>query len=34
MMFFGIGLAINLLLIAAYFVWAYKQGKKRDRSDD
>ncbi|MDJ0776799.1 MAG: hypothetical protein QNJ85_02975 [Gammaproteobacteria bacterium] len=34
MMFFGIGLVINLLLITAYFVWAYRQGKKRDRPDE
>jgi len=32
--FFGIGIAINLLLIAAYFIWAYRQSKKaRDREE-
>jgi len=31
--FFGIGLVLNLALITAYFIWAYKQGKKRDRRD-
>ena len=34
MVFFGIGLAINLLLLAAFVVWAVRQGKKRDHSDD
>ncbi len=33
-MFLGIGVVINLLLVTAYFVWAWKQGKKRDRPDD
>lgn len=27
--FFGIGLVLNLALITAFFVWARKQGKKR-----
>ncbi|MBT8435001.1 MAG: hypothetical protein KJN95_10075 [Gammaproteobacteria bacterium] len=32
--FFGIGIAINLLLIAAYFIWAFRQSKKtRDREE-
>lgn len=26
--FFAVGIAINLILIAAFFVWAFKQGKK------
>ena len=26
--FFAVGLAINLVLIVAFFVWAFKQGKK------
>ncbi len=34
MMFLGIGVVINVLLVTAYFVWAWKQGKKRDRPDD
>ena len=25
--FFAVGIAINLILIAAFFVWAFKQGK-------
>lgn len=32
--FFGIGIAINLLLIAAYFIWAFRQSKKsRERKE-
>jgi len=32
--FFGIGIAINLLLIVAYFIWALRQSKKtRDREE-
>lgn len=31
--FFGIGLVLNLALITAYFIWACKQGKNRDRRD-
>jgi len=32
--FFGIGIAINLLLIAAYFFWAFRQSKKsRERKE-
>jgi hypothetical protein len=27
--FFGIGVAINLALITAYFIWAYKQWKRK-----
>ncbi len=26
--FFAIGVVINLVLITAYFIWAYKQWKK------
>lgn len=26
--FFAIGLVVNLVLITAYFIWAYKQWKK------
>ena len=26
--FFGIGIVINLVMITAYFIWAYKQWKK------
>jgi cytochrome bd-type quinol oxidase subunit 2 len=32
--FFGIGVVINLLMITAYFIWAYKQWKKSDRRDE
>ena len=32
--FFGIGLAINLLVITAYFIWAYKQWGKSDNKDE
>ena len=28
MEFFAVGIAINLILIAAFFVWAFRQGKK------
>jgi heme/copper-type cytochrome/quinol oxidase subunit 2 len=32
--FFGVGIVINLLLIAAYFIWAFRQSKKtRDREE-
>ncbi len=34
MVFLGIGVVINLLLVTAYFVWAYRQGKKRDKTDE
>jgi heme/copper-type cytochrome/quinol oxidase subunit 2 len=33
--FFVIGIVVNVVLITAYFIWAYKQGKKprsRDKS--
>ena len=32
--FFVIGIVINLVLITAYFIWAYKQWKKSDRRDE
>jgi hypothetical protein len=32
--FFGIGIVINLVMITAYFIWAYKQWKKTDRPGD
>ena len=32
--FLGIGVVINLILITAYFVWAYKQVKKRNQTED
>lgn len=32
--FWGVGIALNLIVITAYFVWAYKQGKKRREKDD
>ena len=32
--FFAIGLVINLLLITAYFIWAYKQWNKSGRKDE
>ena len=31
--FWGVGLALNLLLIVAFVVWALRQGKNRDRRD-
>jgi len=32
--FFGIGIVINVVMITAYFIWAYKQWKKSDRRDE
>jgi hypothetical protein len=32
--FFAIGIVVNLALITAYFIWAYKQGKKRRSRDE
>ena len=32
--FWGVGIALNLIVITAYFVWAYKQGKKRRDGDE
>jgi len=31
--FLGIGVVINVLMITAYFIWAYKQWKKTDKPD-
>jgi heme/copper-type cytochrome/quinol oxidase subunit 2 len=31
--FFGIGIVINVVMITAYFIWAYKQWKKGDKRD-
>ena len=32
--FWGVGIAINLVVITAYFVWAYKQGRKSRGKDE
>ena len=32
--FFAIGIVINLVLLAAFFVWAYRQWKKPRPGDD
>jgi heme/copper-type cytochrome/quinol oxidase subunit 2 len=32
--FFGIGMVINVVMITAYFIWAYKQWKKSDKQDE
>jgi heme/copper-type cytochrome/quinol oxidase subunit 2 len=32
--FFGIGIVINVVMITAYFIWAYKQWKKSDRQKE
>ncbi len=29
--FFAIGIVVNVVLITAYFIWAYKQWKKPDK---
>ena len=29
-MFFAVGILINIVMIAAYFIWAYKQWRKSD----
>jgi hypothetical protein len=31
--FFAIGIVVNLVLITAYFIWAYKQWKKPGKRD-
>ena len=31
--FFGIGIVINVVMITAYFIWAYKQWKKTDKQN-
>lgn len=33
-MFFSVGIVINLVMITAYFVWAYKQWGKTGTSDE
>lgn len=30
MVFFGIGMVINIVMIAAFFIWAVKQWRKHD----
>jgi len=32
--FFGIGIVINLVMITAYFIWAYKQWHKTDKPEE
>ena len=32
--FFTIGLAINIILITAYFIWAYRQWGKSNKKDE
>jgi len=32
--FFGIGIVINLVMITAYFIWAYKQWKRTDKPEE
>jgi heme/copper-type cytochrome/quinol oxidase subunit 2 len=32
--FFGIGIVINVVMITAYFIWAYKQWKKSDKRNE
>ena len=32
--FWGVGIALNLIVITAYFVWAYKQAKKKREKDE
>ena len=32
--FFAIGMVVNLVLITAYFIWAYKQWGKKDKNDE
>jgi hypothetical protein len=32
--FFGIGIVINVVMITAYFIWAYKQWKKTDKRSE
>ena len=31
--FFGIGIAINVILVTAYLVWAFRQWKKKDHHE-
>ena len=32
--FFVIGIVVNVVLITAYFIWAFKQGKKPRSRDE
>jgi len=32
--FFGIGVVISVIMITAYFIWAYKQWKKADKQNE
>lgn len=32
--FFAVGLLINILMIAAYFIWAYRQWNKKKGEDN
>jgi hypothetical protein len=32
--FFGIGVVISVVMITAYFIWAYKQWKKTDKRSE
>ena len=32
--FFAIGMVINVALITAYFIWAYKQWGKKEKGED
>ncbi len=32
--FFAIGMVVNVLLIAAYFIWACKQWGKKEKPDE
>jgi hypothetical protein len=29
--FFAVGMVVNITLIIAFFIWAYKQGRKREK---
>ena len=29
--FFAVGMVVNIALIIAFFIWAYKQGRKREK---
>jgi len=32
--FFAVGLIVNILLIVAYFIWAYRQWNKKSSEDN
>ncbi|MDH5356700.1 MAG: hypothetical protein OEY09_19835 [Gammaproteobacteria bacterium] len=32
--FFAIGMAINIIMITAYFIWAYRQWGKSNKKDE